>query len=77
MNKAKALYRVFKRRINYRIKNRPGFPEYLKEQVSLGLLMKMIKYSKKDIFTILNEFEDKKIIILKNQDEMDNYLKRL
>lgn len=73
--KYKTFYRIFKRRIIYRKGKRPDMPDFLNEQISFTLIRKNILFNKKEIYKILDNYSGKKkIIILKNNKEIENFL---
>ena len=73
-----AFYRMVRRRILNRNSRRPDMPEFLTERLSMILLRKNLTFSKKRIYQILQKYNDTKvIIILKNNKEVDRFLKEV
>lgn len=70
-----AFYRMINRRIIYRNSKRPDMPDYLNEQMSFTLFRKNITFSRKRIYEIINKYNDsKKIVVLKNNKEIEQFL---
>lgn len=76
--KYKAFYRMINRRFKYRKSKRPDMPDFLNEQISFILIRKNLMFNKKVIYKILEKYKDsKKIIILKNSKEIDQFIRRV
>lgn len=70
-----AFYRMLKRRIQYGKSKRPDMPDFLKERISFILFRKNLSFSSKTIYKILEKYKDNKnIIILKNNRDIENFL---
>jgi len=70
-----AFIRAIKRRIAHRHKTRPDLPDYLKEQMSLKLIKKILFFSRAEILRRLNDYKGKTIIILHNNEELESFIR--
>jgi adenylate kinase family enzyme len=75
-----SLFRAMHRRIKYHGKPRVDMPSEWKERVDWYFLKRVWEFNKKyrpDVLSELNKLNGKRIFVLKNQKEVDRFLKSL